>query len=119
MFYVHDKNAWTYAIAIGETCCEQFKIVCNMFDDAKVFPVSKMATSDSRTLGPGQAPDSHNWFIDARKDGYPQGTVYQIYFGWDDEKKARKVWWEKCADERGFQLVASQPRIVHRYLITG
>jgi polyketide synthase-associated protein len=119
MYYLADKDAWAYALAIGDTCCEQFKIICNKFDDAKVFPVSKMASSDDRVLGPGTAPEINNWLIDARKDGYPAGTAYMIYFSWNEQEKKRKVWWEKCADERGFQMVASQPKFVHRYLILG
>jgi len=118
MHYLEDKGGHVYAFRIGETLMEQFRIVCNRFDDAVVFPVSKLADQEAVIIGPGEAPAGHRWLVDAR-DTAKEGACFMVVFSWDAEKKQKKVTWEVTLDERCLGLVNSVKPYKHKYMIIG
>mmetsp|Transcript_114178 Transcript_114178/g.254811 ORF Transcript_114178/g.254811 Transcript_114178/m.254811 type:complete len:1201 (-) Transcript_114178:167-3769(-) len=107
MVYFEDKDAYCFALSLGESRVEQFHFSVNEFLDAKIFPTNQAASMDERVLGPGPAPPGHYWVIDGRADKVAQGTVYLIMFNWDATTRTKKVTWEPSVDERALQFAAN------------
>jgi len=118
MIYSTEMGGWGYAITLGEAKVEEFQIVCNMYEDAKVFPVCKTKDPDTLILGPGTAPQGQNWVIDGREDGTPQGSVYLVLFSWDAQAKRKRITWS-VTDNPVVLAVAEGLKYKHSYSIVG
>uniref|UniRef100_A0A6T1IA36 Beta-ketoacyl synthase C-terminal domain-containing protein n=1 Tax=Alexandrium monilatum TaxID=311494 RepID=A0A6T1IA36_9DINO len=118
MHYLEDKGGHAFAFAMGDTLMEQFRIVCNRFDDAIVFPAAKMADQEALVLGPGEAPAGYRWLVDVR-DTARQGAVLMIIFSYDAATKQKRVTWEISQDERAKALADSLGRHKHEYQVVG
>nr|AQS99271.1 type I polyketide synthase [Gambierdiscus excentricus] len=118
MHYLEDKGGHVYAFCMGDALIEQFQIVCNRFEDAVVFPVTKMADENAIVLGPGEAPEGFRWAIDGRESAQ-EGAVCMVIFSWDPELKRKKVKWEMTQDERAVGLAMSRPKYKRNYIVLG
>jgi len=118
MHYLEDKGGHVFAFRLGETLTEQFRIVCNRFDDAIVFPATKMASEEAMVLGPGEAPAGYRWFVDGR-DTAKQDAIYMVIFSWDAQARQKRVTWEVTMDDRAVGLVQSMGTYKHQYSIVG
>nr|AQS99181.1 type I polyketide synthase [Gambierdiscus excentricus] len=118
MSWLYDRNAYAFAFALGETRVEQFQLVVNKAKAFTIFPAAKMADPFAQVLGPGKAPPGHAWAIDGRSQGVPQGTVYMVFFAWDEEARQKRVWWEASEDDRALAMAASVS-FRHSYSIVG
>jgi len=118
MHYLDDMGGHAFPIVLGDTLMEQFRIVCNRFDDAVVFPMHKFADQEAMVLGPGEAPAGYRWVIDGRESA-KQGEMFLVVFKWDPVTKQKRVTWEMSNHEGAKGLVESMGVYKHFYSIVG
>lgn len=88
-----DEGQYEVAVRLGDTRVEEFRIAVEMdLDNMCIHPVKGNANQIARITGPDNEGEGKNWVIDGRLDNMPEGSIYRIFFEWDDSWK--RVSWE-------------------------
>eukprot|EP00927_Polykrikos_kofoidii_P043689 TRINITY_DN37768_c0_g1_i1.p1 TRINITY_DN37768_c0_g1~~TRINITY_DN37768_c0_g1_i1.p1 ORF type:complete len:1070 (+),score=102.66 TRINITY_DN37768_c0_g1_i1:98-3307(+) len=91
-------SEYTAVVAVGETCCEQFRVVVNEQIDQTIHPLTSRAGCSDLGFGPDDRGTSTSWLIDGREDGALPGDLYRIKLSWTfswEHGEIRKVSWHR------------------------
>ena len=59
-----ETGKFQFAVPVGDTHIESFRINCGGYADNDLFPACPRAGPSARILGPGKAPQGHEWVPD-------------------------------------------------------
>lgn len=84
-------------VVIGETRCEQFRLLLNFDSNQAFHPEKGLAGAEVPAQGPDAEGQRKNWLIDGRSDLMPAGAVYRVRFQWGfswESGEYKQVTWE-------------------------
>jgi len=106
---------YTFAVALGETRCERFHIALEKSRYHVLYPAKDDGDQIKRIHGPDQHGADRYWMIDARESDVPAGTVYQITFSWEGDRK--RIAWAQMTEDIPETVAGQGYR--HRYEVIG
>jgi len=113
-------GTYTCSVIVGETRMEQFQLSCDQGGLETIHPLVPEADSACQIVGPDFEGRGLNFMIDARKDGVPVGTVYNIEFHWGEDRKT--ISWRPTkgvASIEDDEIEVIGRDFEHRYYLTG
>jgi len=111
---------YMFLCILGETCCEQFRLVLNQDNAQCIHPENPMASAKDKVVGPDNKGKGKNWVISGRPDNSPCWTIYQVRFEWSfswEYGEMKKISWEPTD-----QVAPPKSRVLlhrHLYAIAG
>jgi len=108
-------GSYTFAAVLGETRCERFQIVMERSRNHVIYPAKDEGGQTVRIHGPDDQGQDKYWAIDARESDVAAGTVYQILFMWEGDRK--RISWTPMLEDIPAQVAGQGHR--HRYDIVG
>jgi len=90
-----DEGVYEGVIRLGDTRCEQFRVLLDTDTNLSMYPCVAKAGKEARILGPDNEFKGLYWQINGDDDDMPEGTVYRVLFKWlSDGEGWKSISWE-------------------------
>mmetsp|Transcript_1236 Transcript_1236/g.2717 ORF Transcript_1236/g.2717 Transcript_1236/m.2717 type:complete len:1026 (+) Transcript_1236:86-3163(+) len=86
-----DSENYVFTITLGDSRWERFYLLVDEDRKQALYPAGNSSDASARVLGPDDQRGARTWVIDGRKDGFGQGTSFNVTVRWTD---AVQVSWE-------------------------